>query len=174
METDLKRIYRLATRRQRDNRNFLRWLKYRQPWPRTKLLRLQRQLVRRVWQEVECTECANCCSQMQLQLTARDCAQVARAAGMELADFQRQHTDRHRDGLWYLKKQPCLFLDGRRCTIYEARPSRCRGFPYLDTPMIDDVAGTLDKVLYCPVAFNVLEAIKAHPELQRRTPRRKR
>jgi Fe-S-cluster containining protein len=168
METDLKRIYRLATRRQAENRSFLRWLKYRHRWTKREVMELQVELTNEVWAEVDCRECANCCAAMQLQLTARDCAQAAKAAGMTSEAFRRQHTDKHHDGFWYLKAQPCLFLADKQCSIYEQRLSRCRGFPYLHTNILDNMAGTLEKAAYCPLVFNVLERMKAHPELQRK------
>jgi len=168
METDLKRIYRLATRRREDTRNFLRWLKYRRPWSRREVMELQVELANRMWEQIDCRECASCCAAMQLQLTAADCAQVAKAVGMTPAEFRREHTKRHGDGLWYLKRQPCLFLEDNHCTIYADRPSRCRGFPYLHCHILDDIAGTLAQAEYCPVVFNVLEAMKAHPDLQRK------
>ena len=170
METDLKRVYRLGTRRHKDNQRFLRRLKYRHPWSKRKLTILQRELTREVWAEVDCTECGNCCSSMQLQLNARDCAQVAEAIGITTEQFRSEYTSKHRDGFWYLKKQPCAFQDARTrlCTIYDQRPSRCHGFPYMDENILDDMAGTLDKVPYCPIVFNVIEELKAHPELQPR------
>ncbi len=172
METDLKRIYRLATRRKDDSRAFLRWLKYSRRWTKRQVMELQVELTNEVWAHIDCRECANCCAAMQLQLTARDCSQAAKAAGLSPAEFRRQHTERHRDGLWYLRTQPCLFLKDKQCSIYEQRLSRCRGFPYLHTNLLDNMAGTLEKAAYCPVVFNVLERMKAHPELQRKPRRR--
>jgi hypothetical protein len=168
METDLKRIHRLAIRREKDNRNFLRWLKYRHPWSRRQVMELQVELANRAWEQIDCRECANCCAAMQLQLTAADCAQMAKAAGMTSPEFRRKHAERHGDGLWYLKRQPCLFLQNNHCTIYPDRPSRCRGFPYLHCHILDDIAGTLMQLPYCPVVFDVLEGMKAHPDLQRK------
>jgi Fe-S-cluster containining protein len=173
MVTDLERLRRLAVHRRNDTRNFLRWLKYGRRWSKRRVMELQIQLTNRVWEQIDCTQCANCCASMQLQLTARDCAQVARAAGMTSAEFRREHTERHADGLWYLRKRPCLFLKQNRCTIYKDRPSRCRGFPYLHCHILDDIAGTLIQAEYCPLVFNVLEAMKAHPDLQRKTRRRR-
>jgi len=173
METDLKRIYRLAQRREKDNRNFLRWLKYRHSWTKRQIMALQQELSEQVWAEIDCRDCGNCCAGMQLQLTGHDCAQVAKAVDMTTDEFNKQYTEKHGDGYWYLRDQPCAFQKNLICTIYEDRPSRCSGFPYLDMPILEDMAGTLDKVYYCPIVFNVVEEMKAHPDL-RRQKRRKR
>jgi Fe-S-cluster containining protein len=166
METDLKRIYRLATRREQKNRNFLRWLKYRCPWSDRRLMKLQKATVARVWSEIDCTECGNCCAEMQLQVTDRDVSDMARALGMRPKAFREQYTEKQRDGHRYLKDVPCPFQSRKKCTIYESRPSRCRGFPYLHTNIRGDISGALDRAPYCPVVFNVLEELKADTELR--------
>ncbi|MBM3501315.1 MAG: YkgJ family cysteine cluster protein [Armatimonadetes bacterium] len=167
VETDLRRIYHLATRRRDESRRFLRWLKYGRRRTKRQVMELQVELTNEVWAQIDCRECANCCAAMQLQLTAQDCVQAAKAVGLTTAEFQRRHAEKHRDGLWYLKAQPCLFLRDKQCSIYLQRLSRCRGFPYLHSNVLDNMAGTLEKAAYCPIVFNVLERMKAHPELQR-------
>lgn len=36
-------------------------------------------------------------------------------------------------GEWWRLKIPCVFLEGNRCTIYDARPVACRGY-YVQSP----------------------------------------
>jgi Fe-S-cluster containining protein len=166
METDLKRIYRLGNRREQQNRNFLRWLKYRCTWSDRRLMKLQKETVARVWSEVDCTRCGNCCAEMQLQVTDEDVRGLANALRLKPGEFRAQYTEKHRDGRRYMQDVPCPFLQDRRCAIYEARPSRCRGFPYLHTNIRGDMSGALDRAPYCPIVFNVLEELKANPELR--------
>ena len=46
-------------------------------------------------------------------------------------------TEPDKDGkVLRLKRKPdgtCIFLDGRRCTIYAERPEECRAYPYYHT-----------------------------------------
>lgn len=173
MVTDPNRLRRLALRRREETRRFLRRLKYRHPWSRRQVMELQVALTNEVWSQIDCRECANCCASMRLQLTSRDCANLARIMGLTPAEFRNLHTERGRDGLWYLKQHPCIFLQNRLCTIYPNRPSRCRGYPYLHTNVLDDMAWTLEQMEYCPIVFNVVERMKAHPELKVRAKRRR-
>lgn len=173
MVTDPKRLRRLAQQRREETRRFLRRLKYRHPWSRRQVMELQVALTNEIWEQIDCRKCANCCASMRLQLTASDCARLARIMGLTTDEFRRQHTERGRDGLWYMKQHPCMFLNDRLCTIYPDRPSRCRGYPYLHTNVLDDMAWTLEQMEYCPIVFNVLEKMKAHPELQTRNRRRR-
>jgi Fe-S-cluster containining protein len=166
MDTNLHRVQRLAVHRRDAHRRLLRRLRYgRRISPET-YLRLQQEAAAQAWTEVDCCRCANCCASLQLQMTARDCVAMAKALGLTPTEFRAQHAERHRDGLWYLKQQPCLSLRRRLCAIYEDRPSRCRGFPYLEESFLDDIAGTLQKAEYCPLVLNVLEQLTKHPDLQ--------
>lgn len=173
IETDLKRIYRLANRREQKNRNFLRWLKYRCTWSDRRVMKLQKETVAHVWSEIDCTQCGNCCAEMQLQVTDKDISSLAKALEMKPREFRWRYTEKHRDGHRYIKRVPCPFLKSRKCTIYESRPSRCRGFPYLHTNIRGDMSGALDRAPYCPVVFNVLEELRANTKL-RPVRRRKR
>ena len=155
IETDLKRIYRLANRRERKNRNFLRWLKYRCTWSDRRVMKLQKETVARVWSEIDCTQCGN-----------NDISGLAKALEMTPREFRAQYTEKHRDGHRYMKQVPCPFLKARKCTLYESRPSRCRGFPYLHTNIRGDMSGALDRAPYCPVVFNVLEELRADTDLR--------
>lgn len=173
VETDLKRILRLGTRREKKNRSFLKWLKYRCTWSDRRVMALQKETVARVWAQIDCTECGNCCAEMQLQVTEKDVSLLARTLGVKPKEFREQYGEKLRDGHWYLRETPCPFLRQSKCTIYESRPSRCRGFPYLHTNIRGDISGAIDRAPYCPIVFNVLEELKANEEL-RPTRRRKR
>lgn len=166
-------VYRLATERESENRNFLKYLRYRCDWSSRRLARLQRGIVQQAWAEIDCSQCANCCRGMHLQVSLRDCRGLARALGLRPADFRARFVERRRDGHWYLRTAPCGFLNGNQCAIYPWRPSRCRGFPYLGGTVRDEyVSAILEKARYCPVVLYVLEELRAHLDLAPR--RRKR
>jgi hypothetical protein len=173
MVVDPDELWRLAGERKHENRTFLRYLRYRSRWPKRRLVALQQELIDRVWEQIDCTQCGNCCSRMQLQVTLTDCRRLARVVGLSALEFSEQYAELHRDGHWYLRQYPCRFLDGKKCSIYESRPSTCRGFPYLDGALQDDaVADTLVGAAYCPIVFHVLEEMKAVPGLWPRRPKR--
>jgi hypothetical protein len=143
MVTDPDQLHEMAAAVEKENRNFLRYLRYRCDWSDRRLAKLQRETAARLWTEIDCRDCANCCRRLQLQLSPKDCRELARQLGITLKQFQEYCAERHRDGSWYLQKSPCGFLEGNACTIYESRPSRCRGFPYLEGTPRDDISGTL-------------------------------
>ena len=61
-----------------------------------------------------------------------------------------------------LAHQPCPFLEGTRCSSYEDRPTVCRSYPHLDRPdRVSRLLGLISSASTCPIAYDVLEALKA-------------
>jgi Fe-S-cluster containining protein len=64
-------------------------------------------------------------------LTLEDRRLLARTLGMPTRQFTRQYCTRA-DGRFHLKDSgpDCVFLDGKRCSVYEGRPVQCRTWPF--------------------------------------------
>jgi len=85
----------------------------------------------------ECQGSGRCCLSRGeygfVFLTREDRKRMAEHLGMPLAQFTRKYCDQHQ-GHYHLKEDSsrleCLFLDGKRCGIYEARPTQCRTWPF--------------------------------------------
>lgn len=89
----------------------------------------------------DCSTCpAYCCSYPQIEVSKADIARLARHFGVSEAVAEERYTKleredkvrvlRHREDEHFTSV--CTFLDRkeRRCTVYESRPSTCRGYPY--------------------------------------------
>lgn len=83
----------------------------------------------------KCTGCGECCrsrgrpSYVYTALDER--RRLARHLGLRTSTFTRRYCEKTH-GFWHLKdpSSNCLFLDGARCTVYAARPSQCRTYPF--------------------------------------------
>lgn len=87
----------------------------------------------------ECTQCGNCCSGPEtgfVWVTREEIGQIAKAIGMEdnIEEFERKFTRQvgARVSLVEYSDGDCIFLDPtlRNCTVYHARPSQCRTWPF--------------------------------------------
>lgn len=83
----------------------------------------------------QCQRCGNCCRWPGfVRLTDADVTALAGRFGLEERAFIERHTRLRpaRDGLALLDKPngECAMLDGfNRCSVQDAKPEQCRGFP---------------------------------------------
>lgn len=92
------------------------------------------------WEEgirFECQGSGNCClSRGQygyVYLTQTDRKKMSESLGLTLQDFTKKYCE-FSDGLFHLKNdsesEECLFLKKNRCTVYSARPTQCKTWPF--------------------------------------------
>ena len=111
----------------------------------------------------ECQGSGKCCTSRgsygYVYLTDRDQERFAKFFKLSLADFLKKYCGK-KNG-WTFLKDPremgltdhpegdCLFLDGNRCKVYEARPEHCRTWPFWPENMNPKTWNT-EISAYCP------------------------
>jgi Fe-S-cluster containining protein len=86
-----------------------------------------------------CSKCPGyCCSYPLIQLTKRDVERLAKHFGLGFDQARRKFTKVEVGAKYAMRRKAdkhfgrvCRFFDTekRRCTVYEARPGICRGYP---------------------------------------------
>jgi hypothetical protein len=166
METDLKRIRRLATSYEEEIDAFCARLKEGGMSTR-KLDACLKRLLREISRHFDCTKCAACCKEAYVVVETEDIARLAQALGMKRSEFRARYVGKNEYGDTVFNSRPCPFLKRNLCTQYEARPNCCREYPY---SLAVDSLTKLDNIsanyLVCPVVFHALERLRAcYPEL---------
>lgn len=86
----------------------------------------------------KCTECGKCCTGASgfVWITLEEMEAMAASLGISLQIFKRKYI-RSRDNRYALIEKKgengdyaCIFLQGRKCQVYKARPNQCRTFPW--------------------------------------------
>lgn len=120
----------------------------------------------KVWQEVDCTTCANCCKTMTPVFTKADIKRIATHFRMTPKAFFDKWLVREKDsGNTVNAQQPCQFLVEDKCSIYEVRPADCAEFPHhyqRPFPLYSDTF--IQNLHRCPATFNLIERLKKRIE----------
>jgi uncharacterized protein len=59
------------------------------------------------------------------------------------------------------KNSPCPFLENKKCTVYNQRPTDCKSYPHLQKKNFTTrLLGVMDNYSICPIVFNVFEDLK--------------
>jgi len=129
--------------------------------PGEKLRQLADEKHEEVFSEIDCLDCANCCSKIPPIVDKTDVNRIAKTLGMKVSDFQKQYTRRDADGDTVLKTVPCTFLmEDNKCFIYDIRPKACRNYPHTEGY---EFIGNLDlhtkNAQYCPAAYHIISRI---------------
>ena len=82
--------------------------------------------------------CGGCCTARgeyaHVYLNADEASALAAELGLALAEFRRRYTFEDEYGWTQLvfQSEACVFLEPgtKRCTVYGARPTQCRTFPF--------------------------------------------
>jgi Fe-S-cluster containining protein len=116
----------------------------------------------RVWQEVNCMECANCCKTMTPTFTAADVKRIANHLGMPPKEFKDKWLIKEEDsGDWVNKTQPCQFLVENKCSIYDVRPADCAEFPHHNKMPFDAYNDTFkNNLIHCPATLQLVDRLK--------------
>ena len=85
--------------------------------------------------QFRCSGCGECCRWTgSVLLEETDIHRLSVHLGISEEDFIDRHTrlapNRQQLALLDQADGSCAFLQGDRCSIYEARPEQCRTFPY--------------------------------------------
>jgi Fe-S-cluster containining protein len=113
----------------------------------------------RVWYaeglHFECKpDCANCCvnhgNYACVYLDDGEVRRLARHLGLSLPEFKKRYTEKEDGDLILRMDRPeCPFLEKRRCSVYPARPTQCRTFPFWRSNLASRSAWTRTHC-FCP------------------------
>lgn len=140
--------------------NFLASLKKKAP---KNLDRIVQQIHQEVFQEIDCTACANCCKTLGPLFTEADISRISKHFRMKLSAFEDLFLGVDEDGDKVFKAMPCPFLgEDNLCSIYDVRPKACREFPHTDRKKIYQINNlTIKNTLTCPAAYLFVEKLKS-------------
>ena len=168
MITDLVQIRLEGEKKRGENERFRRHMKSHDHSDR-----ILRRIAEGIEEQIDCTQCANCCKVATAVVSERDVERLARHLRIPVAKFLAEYTvESEEEGriLQRTDETGCVFLDGLECTVYEARPDTCQRFPHLVRgagSIASRMWQFIDRACYCPIVYNALEAFKEELRFRR-------
>lgn len=155
----LLRLKQLAGNAEGDNKNLLKQLGRK---PQSDVDTLFHDLHDEVFEEINCLDCANCCSTISPIITDRDIDKIAKALRMKPSEIVAKYLRIDEDNDYVYRNHPCPFLGSDNyCSIYEDRPKACREYPHTDRRKIQQLFNiTLKNTKVCPAVYLILERAK--------------
>ena len=160
VEKDIKKIKQLAIRNEDQNYRFRTFLKGRDD---DKLDSIVHRLNKEIESQIDCTQCGNCCINLRPGLNDEEIDTLSKIDNLPREVFIDKYTEEDDfDHTRFLKDIPCKYLQNRKCSIIDDRPSDCKSFPHIHKPHFNSrTLGMIEYYGICPIVFNVFERLKA-------------
>lgn len=162
IETDIRKIKKLAARYDDENWEFRAFLKA-SSLSSKKLDSVFHRHCQEVTAAIDCATCGNCCREALPTLSPTDIQRLA--TGLKLTEEQVHQRYLHpgdEPGSIEFNAKPCPFLSENKCSVHEFRPDVCRSYPHLHKPdRVFHLIGVVTNCSICPIVFNVYERVKA-------------
>lgn len=172
MVPDLVQIRALAKGKEDENWRFRQFLKEQCHLDSSAVDEKAFEATKRVWAEIDCTTCANCCRDVKPTFSEAEVGRLAERMGIaqqQFIDAYLEGNDAGEEKPWQTKTKPCPFLKDNHCSVYEDRPADCRNYPYLYEPnFIIRTMAMIQRTSTCPIVYEVMQELKRTLDFSRR------
>ena len=116
----------------------------------------------KIFEKVDCLDCANCCKSIPPIINETDARRIAKHLGIKVTTFKDHYVKVDEDMDMVMNQSPCPFLQANnKCFIYEFRPKACREYPHTeDYEFPKNLKLHSINASYCPAVFHILEELK--------------
>ena len=160
MEKNPETVAWLAAQKEDENWRFRSFLKMLPPRRRARADALATQLGRDAEAQMDCTTCGACCRANHVPVTDVEIERLAGRVQLPVLSFHERYLDTDDDGEPAIDANPCPFLEGTRCSVYEDRPEPCRAYPYIGGDVAARMIGIIERAGTCPIVFEMVEQLK--------------
>lgn len=121
------------------------------------------QLHDKVFEEIDCLECANCCKTTSPIFLNSDIERLAKHLKMKVKVFIESYLHIDEDQDYVLNFSPCTFLGpDNKCMVYNDRPKACREYPHTNRKRMYQITKlTFKNTLICPAVSRILDRLTA-------------
>lgn len=161
MKKDLKDSLDKSIGQQKLSSEFLKKVK---KIPKKKLDALFHEEHEKIFSEIDCLDCANCCKTTSPIFRRMDIKKMSNFLKIKEAEFIEHYLMVDEDEDYVLKTAPCPFLlENNKCFAYEYRPLACREYPHTDRKNMYQILNLTKKnTLICPAVAQIVENMRVN------------
>ncbi len=114
-----------------------------------------------IFEEIDCLDCANCCSSLGPRIIERDIERLSKHLKLKEQAFISEYLRTDEDDDYVFKTMPCPFLAADNyCLVYDKRPKACRDYPHTHQPRFrNHLKISLANTYVCPVVYYIFRAL---------------
>lgn len=156
MKEEYRKYLESAVSKQKENKRVLQKLKKMKP---AELNRLINELHDEAFEEIDCLECANCCSSISPAVKDSDITRISKHLRIKPSQIVDKYMRLDDESDYIMNCSPCPFLlPDNYCSIYESRPLACKGYPHTDHNKMHQILDlTLRNTKICPAVCYIFE-----------------
>lgn len=160
MKPELKKQIDKAKSKRKEYNKFFRKLKNRPPKDLDKQFY---ELHEKVFEEIDCLDCANCCKTTSPIFYDKDVERMSAYFKIKPSEFYNQYLKTDEDGDQVLKSSPCPFLmEDNKCMAYDSRPKACREYPHTNRKRMHQILDlTAKNTRVCPAVAKIVEGLNS-------------
>lgn len=116
----------------------------------------------KVFDEIDCLKCANCCKTTSPIFYNRDIERLAKHMRIRPSDFIEKYLRIDEDNDYVLQSSPCPFLSqDNYCQVYDVRPNACKEYPHTNRKKMSQILDlTFRNTLVCPAVLEITARLK--------------
>ncbi|MBT3207951.1 MAG: YkgJ family cysteine cluster protein [Bacteroidetes bacterium] len=148
-----------AQKEYQSNKDFFKRLKRKKP---KRLDEIVNNLHQQKFQEIDCLDCANCCTTISPTLYNKDIEKLSKHLRIKPSEFFEKYLSVDSENDFVFKNSPCPFLQSDNyCRVYEYRPKACREYPHTDRKKFFQLLDlSLKNTFVCPAVFEIVQELK--------------
>ncbi|MEX1003270.1 MAG: YkgJ family cysteine cluster protein [Crocinitomicaceae bacterium] len=112
--------------------------------------------------EIDCLSCANCCKTTSPGMHERDIDRLSGFLKIKPSELIERYMEMDTDGEYVFRSAPCPFLgEDHYCSVYEARPLACRGYPHTNRKKFYQLLDiSLKNTAVCPAVIRIFDGLR--------------
>lgn len=159
MRVEYRKYIENAVSKKKENKRNLQKLKKMKP---SELNKLFQELHNEAFSEIDCLNCANCCSSISPAVVDNDIVRISRNMKIKPSQVVERYMILDHEKDYVMNVTPCPFLlSDNYCSIYDSRPLACKGYPHTDHKKMHSILNlTLKNTEICPAVCYIFEKLR--------------